>query len=237
MKPELKNENKKVKKPSLFGRIRSIFIPKDTPQTEPTAVKLVENMTEKNYYPAGKNIDYIAKKIVNRKDLPYSQKMELLFDAFGKYYKYQHKSAMLYAIDESSAEFSRIEDEYARMGKKLSFNDYFDSRMKEGEYIVNRQLRDSVKALQEKSVENLIINRVFEPESPLTEKLIEVVSTELKDDFWNKQGQKGYEMTSLEKSLRPALVHRYEMRELSKKEENTPKAPSAPSSQDPEQGL
>lgn len=211
MKPEIKDKKQKVKRPTLLTKIKNLFSKKEKEPKQITAVKIVKDMSKDNPYPAGKSIDKISKYIINEKTLSISQRLELLLDAYGKYYKYQHQSTVAYALDEEAAEFSRLQDEYFRMGKKLTFNDYYDSRMKEQEYIVNRGLRNNAQKLLTTIKDNDSKKETLDSLDSYGSLIINN-ALKLQDDFWTNMDNNGYKVSEDEKFIKDALVYRYEQK-------------------------
>ncbi len=233
MKPEIKDKKQEIKKPTLLTKIKKLFIPKEKEPEQITAIKIVKEMSKNNPYPVGKSIDKISKYITNEKELPVAQRLELLLDAYGKYYKYQHQSTVSYAVDEEAADFSRIEDEYYRMGKKISFNDYFNARMKEQEYIVNRELRNNAQKLLTNAENNGNKEEVMNNLDSYGALIINN-SLKLQDDFWTNRDKSGYKFSNDEKFIKDALIYRYEQK-LEAKKSKTTQCPSQQKSEDKKQ--
>ncbi len=138
MQPQIKSQEE-IKKSNFFSKLKNYFAP--TPQN------MVKAMSIKTAYPYGKAYWEIAPKIVKAKDLEPEQKMDLLLDMYGKYYKYQHQSCIDFTVYELYYE----EITFKLQGQTYKRYDVFNERIDQTDihtkYMVSHALRDNTKAI------------------------------------------------------------------------------------------
>ncbi len=113
-----------------------------------SAEELVENMSGKTFHPFGKPHWKIADKILADKNLQADQKLNLLFDMYGKYYIYQHEKATRFAVYENYYEKIMFYDLRGMLRRdNQQYQEFFNLISAEQNYLINRRIGDSIKEI------------------------------------------------------------------------------------------
>ena len=201
MNPILKNGNKKVKKSNFFSSVKDFFFP--TPEM------LVDKMSTSTSYPYGRSLDEISNKIVSSKTLAPEQKIDLLFDAYGKYYKYQHERVVNFAAFEFYYEDFMIEFAGELYKHQYRYDKRFRELSAETKYIVNRNFDEDMKDVFAEASQKNILHSVLEK---LDDYEIESINAamKLKDNYEEGLVDNEYQADDNEKRLEKLLVARYD---------------------------
>ena len=201
MNPILKHGNKKVKKSNFFSSIKDFFFP--TPEM------LVYKMSTATSYPYGRSLDEISNKIVSSKTLAPEQKIDLLFDAYGKYYKYQHDRVVNFATFEFYYEDFMIEYAGELFKHQYRYDRRFRELSAETKYIVNRNFDEDMKDVFAEASQKKILHSVLEKLDDYQIRAINA-AMKLKDNYKEGLVDNEYQADDNEKSLEKLLVARYD---------------------------
>lgn len=201
MNPILKNSNKKVKKSNFFSSVKDFFFP--TPEM------LVDKMSTSTSYPYGRSLDKISNKIVKSKALAVEQKIDLLFDAYGKYYKYQHERVVNFATFEFYYEDFMIEFAGEIYKHQYRYDKRFSELSAETKYIVNRNFDEDMKDIFAEARQKNILHSVLEKLDDYEIESINI-AMKLKDNYNEAFVDNEYQADDNEKRLEKLLVARYD---------------------------
>lgn len=111
----------------------------------PTPQQMVDNMKKSTSYPNGKAYWSIASKIVKSKTIEPTEKVNLLLDLYGKYYIYQQKNCVTFAVYENYYEEFIFPQPNGKVYRhKARFDKLYNELEAENSYIINRSLRDNL---------------------------------------------------------------------------------------------
>lgn len=198
MKPTIKNKG--AEKPKFLSALKQKLFP--SPEV------LVKNMSYYNSYPYGKSLDQISNKIVRTKALSPEQKIDLLLDAYGKYYIYQHERVTNFATYEFYYEEFMLEYNGQEFKHSYRYQKRFDELSAEHKYIVNRNFDEDMKDVLSQAKNQGILSETLGKLDPLAITAIKTAS-QLKDDYAERLDENVYRPDENEKKLEELFAERY----------------------------
>lgn len=209
----MKSTKEKAQKNSVVNKIKQFF--------SPNPEKLVETMSKYTSYPYGKDIHSISKIITKSTKLDSSQKMELLLDAYGKYYTHQHDKVIDFATHEFYYEEFVIPYGDGNIFHQYRYENRFAELSAEAKYIVNREFAKNAKKIIEDSRQD---GSYFSVIGNLDTYGLQAVnlSKNLKEDYEEKIINGVYYPSQDEKLLVETLVHRTKLQEQDERIEKSP---------------
>lgn len=194
-------EKLKMNTKLLLKKTKSIFV------LDPE--EYVNKMSQNNYYPYGKSIDKIASAIKKSKKVSPRDKIGLMLDAYGKYFKYQFSRQVVNDVYETAYEeftYTVQGQDYKNHAVYAKLREYRESEL---QYITIRQFKADIEAVIENYVEDCEKNGK-EVRLPYDLKMFTDLTKDLKDDYWDKyDSKKGlYILSDDEQAIRRKLVGR-----------------------------
>ncbi len=195
----MQNNNQKM---TLRKKLRRKFFP--------TPTELVDGVNSKNYYPSGRAYWNIAPKIVKSKAIGPKEKMELLFDYYGKYYIYQQEKTVSFAVYENYYEEFITEGPNRTVHKNQGrYEKLFNEMLSENSYIVNRDLREQAEQIMQQAEKEGTSKLDFVESLDEKTRSIIYLSQGLQDDYHDKLVFNVYCSTKEEGYIQDLLRQRF----------------------------
>lgn len=209
----MKSTKEKVEKTGVKNKIKQFF--------SPNPEKLVETMSKYTSYPYGKDIHSISKIITKSTKLDSSQKLNLLLDAYGKYYTHQHDKVIDFATHEFYYEEFVLPYGDQNIFHQYRYENRFAELSAEAKYIVNREFAQNAKKIIDASkVDGSYFSAIGNLDTYGLQALN--LSKTLKEDYEEKIINGVYYPSQDEKLLVDTLVHRTKLQEQEERVEKSP---------------
>ncbi len=178
----------------------------------PNPEEMIENMTSKNFHPVGKPHWEIAKRIVASPKHGAGEKLDMLFDLYGKYYIYQHENAVNFAVLENYYEQIMFRDYWGYLRQdNEKFREFFNSLSAEQNYIINRRIGDCIMEIfSQINSEPGAVDKLVAGLDSEAEKLMACMT--LPNNYFDRNVNGTFYPTREESVLTDTLIERYKLR-------------------------